>query len=209
MSQFYGYSPRILPFKKDSSTGFSQNSTLKQVAVQNFINLVLCAPGERIMYAEFGVGLRNYLFEMNNASTRRKIKSAIISQTSKYLPYIKIKEITFQGSDEDRNLLKINIIFYLSSTDEVTGMAFILNTGKGSYNIVEYGGDDRAAGAEFGGSDLENYDPERYSKEEEQFDDNDFPSGLDDSAEFARRRDIRHQRRQAGRPPLHDRGEDY
>ena len=74
MSQLYGYSPRILPFKRDSKTGFSQNMTLQQVAVQNFINLVLCAPGERIMYPDFGVGLRNYLFE-NLPYFRNIIKS--------------------------------------------------------------------------------------------------------------------------------------
>ena len=113
MSTTYGYSPRILPYTPDTQTGFSQNRTLKQLAVQNFINLVLCAPGERLFEADFGVGLRNYLFEMNNASTRQNIKQAIVSQAGTYLPYIKIEEISFLGSEEDRNLLKINIMFQI------------------------------------------------------------------------------------------------
>ena len=202
MSQLYGYSPRILPFKKDSKTGFSQNMTLQQVAVQNFINLVLCAPGERIMYPAFGVGLRNYLFEMNHASTRRKIKSAIISQAGIYLPYIKIKEISFKGSDVDRNLLRIDITFFITSVGEVSGMTFILDTGQGSYQVVEYGGGDSSYGPDLHMPlDAEHYDPELHSKEEDQFDDNDYPGGLDDSEEFARRRDIRRQRKKAGLPP--------
>ena len=198
MSQLYGYSPRILPFKRDSRTGFSQNLTLEQVAIQNFINLVLCAPGERIMYPTFGVGLRNYLFEMNIASTRRKIKSSIISQAGTYMPYIKIKEISFQGSNEDRNLLKINIIFFIVSTEQVTGMSFALDTGKGTYKIIEYGREH--AGDHW--SNLEHYDPENYSKEEEQFDDNDFPSGLDDAEEYNRRRDTSRKSRPTPPPPL-------
>jgi len=139
MSTTYGYSPRILPFTTDTQTGFSQNRTLKQLAVQNFINLVLCAPGERLFEADFGVGLRNYLFEMNNASTRQSIKQAIISQAGTYLPYIKIEEISFLGSEEDRNLLKINIMFQIALTEEVAGMAFIFHLGGGEFQIVQYG----------------------------------------------------------------------
>ena len=139
MSTTYGYSPRILPFSTDTQTGFSQNRTLKQLAVQNFINLVLCAPGERLFEAGFGVGLRNYLFEMNNASTRQSIKQAIISQAGTYLPYIKVEKISFLGSEEDRNLLKINIMFQITLTEEIAGMAFIFHLGGGEFQIVQYG----------------------------------------------------------------------
>jgi phage baseplate assembly protein W len=139
MSTTYGYSPRILPFTTDTQTGFSQNRTLKQLAVQNFINLVLCAPGERLFEADFGVGLRNYLFEMNSASTRQSIKQAIISQAGTYLPYIKIEEISFLGSEEDRNLLKINIMFQIALTEEIAGMAFVFHLGGGEFQIVQYG----------------------------------------------------------------------
>ena len=203
MSQLYGYSPRILPFKRDSRTGFSQNTTLQQVAVQNFINLVLCAPGERIMYPTFGVGLRNYLFEMNLPSTRRKIRSSIMGQTAKYLPYIKIKEISFKGSDEDRNLLKIDITFYISSTDEVAGMSFVLDTGKGSYQIIEYGGgDEGAAWAAAGGMDLLDAEgfAEARTKEEAQFDDDEYPGGPE-AEELAKRRDVRRKKKAAGVAP--------
>jgi len=139
MSTTYGYSPRILPYTPDTQTGFSQNRTLKQLAVQNFINLVLCAPGERLFEADFGVGLRNYLFEMNNASTRQNIKQAIVSQAGTYLPYIKIEEISFLGSEEDRNLLKINIMFQIALTEEIAGMAFVFHLGGGEFQIVQYG----------------------------------------------------------------------
>jgi|LWDU01.1.fsa_nt_gi phage baseplate assembly protein W len=148
MSTTYGYSPRILPFTTDTQTGFSQNRTLKQLAVQNFINLVLCAPGERLFEADFGVGLRNYLFEMNNASTRQSIKQAIISQAGTYLPYIKIEEISFLGSEEDRNLLKINIMFQIALTEEIAGMAFVFHLGGGEFQIVQYG-DMEPPGARF------------------------------------------------------------
>ena len=138
MSSTYGYSPRILPFAPDSSTGFSQNMTLQQVAVQNFMNIVLCCPGERIMYADFGVGLRNYLFQMNDSRTRQKIKNSILNQTATYLPYIKIRSFTFTGTEVDANLLKINIFFEILSTKEIVGMAFAAASGGSSWS-VSYG----------------------------------------------------------------------
>jgi len=52
-----------LPLSRDPESGYKLNKTLKQVARQNLKMLVLTAPGERIMIPEFGVGLRNYLFE--------------------------------------------------------------------------------------------------------------------------------------------------
>ena len=157
MSQTYGYSPRILPFGPDVQTGFTQNRTLKQVAIQNFINLVLCAPGERLFEADFGVGLRNYLFEMNDSSTRQAIKQAIVGQTATYLPYIRIEKISFQGSNEDRNLLKINIFFEITSTEEVAGLSFMFHLGGGEFQIVQYDADGYSVG--IGHCDLSTMSP--------------------------------------------------
>ena len=146
MASTYGYSPRILPFAPDIETGFTQNKTLKQVAIQNFINLVLCAPGERLFYKDFGVGLRNYLFEMNIASTRQAIKQSIVTQAGTYLPYIKIDSITFEGTEEDKNILKINIFFQLTSTDELAGLSFMFHLGGGEFQIMEYTTDGYSGG---------------------------------------------------------------
>tara|TARA_R100000008_G_C3584821_1_gene171351 strand:+ start:367 stop:963 length:597 start_codon:yes stop_codon:yes gene_type:complete len=119
MSSAHGYSPRILPFQIDPDTGFTQNMSLKQVAVQNFMNLLLCCPGERIMEPKFGVCMRKYLFEMNLPYVRNNLKSAIKAQAAEYLPYIKIQSVDFTGTDVDKNLLKINITFRILTTGEV------------------------------------------------------------------------------------------
>ena len=39
--------------------------TMMEVIKQNFKNLVLTNPGERVMLTDFGVGIRRFLFEMN------------------------------------------------------------------------------------------------------------------------------------------------
>ena len=145
MPQPYGYSPRILPFAPDDRTGFTQNLTLQDLAAQNFINLVLCCPGERVMYDSFGVGLRNYLFEQNTSATRGRLKTSIISQAAQYLPYIKIRQITFSNTSVDEYLLGIQIIYSIEGAlGSVLGhMEFNLSTPGGGINI-SYGYDDES-----------------------------------------------------------------
>ena len=144
----YGYSPRILPFAPDKITGFTQNMTLQQVASQNLINLILCVPGERIMHAGFGVGLRNYLFRMNNSGTRTHLKARIKAQVADYLPYIEIVNISFNGSDIDSYLLKIDLSYAIrglkcaaGTSRTIFGMSFLFSQNGAVDKIVEYGED--------------------------------------------------------------------
>mgnify|MGYP003136073497 FL=1 len=98
-----GFSPK-LPLTTDPDDGYALNKTLKEVARQNFKNLVLTSPGERIMDPQFGVGIRNYLFENNTTSTQGRIEAKIKSQTKKYLPYITIEMIEFNNVDTNPNI---------------------------------------------------------------------------------------------------------
>ncbi len=93
-----GFSPK-LPLTLDADSGYALNTTLKEVARQNFKNLVLTSPGERIMDPEFGVGIRSYLFENNSPTTYGQIEARIRQQTQKYLPYIQIDQIQFGTQD--------------------------------------------------------------------------------------------------------------
>ena len=70
-------------------------------------------PGERVMEPEFGVGIRNFLFENFNNSVFVDIKSEIIRQTSIFLPIINILEVNFDTSNPDANILGIRILYSL------------------------------------------------------------------------------------------------
>jgi|10_taG_2_1085330.scaffolds.fasta_scaffold59727_2 phage baseplate assembly protein W len=144
MPSSYGYSPRILPFAPDERTGFTQNLTLKDVAAQNLINLILCCPGERIMYDAFGVGLRHYLFEQNTRSTRSRLKTSIINQTAQYLPYINIRGVSFSNTSVDEYLLGIQITYSIKGVEATLlgQMTFNLSSPGEGGTIVSYGYDD-------------------------------------------------------------------
>ena len=91
-----GLSPK-LPTVPDENDGFALNKTYRAMVTQNFKNLMLTSPGEKVMDPEFGVGIKRYLFEQNDDSTYVEIKARILEQVKRYLPFIEIQDITFGG----------------------------------------------------------------------------------------------------------------
>mgnify|MGYP003127524038 FL=1 len=114
-----GYSPKF-PLQINNYVGaYALTATLAEVAKQNFINLMLTAPGERIMDINFGVGLRRYLFEQNTPGLHTQISRDISSQTETYLPFIELEKIVFNqsqviGGVEDQ-ILEISISYSVPS----------------------------------------------------------------------------------------------
>ena len=90
------YSP-YLPLTLDGVTGYKMLDTLKDVVKQNFKMLVLTNPGERIMIPDFGVGIYTFLFEPNNPLLYENIRERILTQTKKYLPFVRIVDVSFQS----------------------------------------------------------------------------------------------------------------
>jgi len=68
--------------------------------VQNFKNLLLTNPGEKMMDPDFGVGLQSYLFENAHPSLYEDIAEKIRSQTDKYMNAIEIVDIRFTDGAE-------------------------------------------------------------------------------------------------------------
>ena len=121
-----------LPLRRDSSFGvFALITDYETEIRQNFKNLVLTSPGERMMNTDFGVGIRNILFE-NYPTAKTIIKQRIDSQVRKYMPFINIQHILFDTVDsdqvplEERNVLSIKIIF--SVPDLNLNSSIIVNT---------------------------------------------------------------------------------
>lgn len=107
-----GLSPKF-PLYIDNIIGaYAANVTLEEVAKQNFKNLLLTTPGERVMDINFGVGLRRYFFEPMTGTTFEKISENIMSQVNQYMPFLDINDISFapgDGIEGEDNLLSITI----------------------------------------------------------------------------------------------------
>ena len=111
----FGISP-VIPLQRDDIDGFySLTKTLAKNVQQNFKNLMLTAPGERVMIPDFGVGLRNYLFENNTVLVQSQISDKINEQVKKYMPFVKVENLKFFGDDEQ--ILAVQIFFSVPSAD--------------------------------------------------------------------------------------------
>ena len=67
---------------------------------QNLKMLVLTAPGERMMDINFGVGLRQFLFEQADSDVYARIDEKIRQQVATYLPFIQINSIEFDVPED-------------------------------------------------------------------------------------------------------------
>lgn len=88
---------------------------------QNFKMLLLTSPGEYVMDPNFGVGLYNFLFELNTSLNRDGLSSSIVTQVAKYMPYVAIRSIDLNTSQIDNNKFSIRIVYRISKSvvDEI------------------------------------------------------------------------------------------
>ena len=99
MSSKHGISVK-LPLTYNSFDGpYTLNKKTKEAVRQNFKNLVLTAPGERVMDPQFGVGLRNFLFEQMNDPLFSRISERIRTQVQAYMPFVFVEHITFDSME--------------------------------------------------------------------------------------------------------------
>lgn len=110
LNGLYGLSPKLpLSFAKEGS--YTLLVELRDLIKQNFKNLMLTEPGERIMDINFGAGLKSYIFELLTDETRAEIENRIYSQTSRYMSYIEIEELMVRQDEMEPNYLVISIYY--------------------------------------------------------------------------------------------------
>ena len=116
-----GYSPK-LPLILDPNNGYRLTKNAKEVVSQNLKMLILTSPGERVMDPLFGVGIYNFLFDLNTQLTRIEIKERIARQVKKYMPFVTIQDVIFSetdGMDIDRSILSVGIQYVVPSLGEM------------------------------------------------------------------------------------------
>ena len=102
-----GIAPK-LPLQTSPVDGYALTKTLKETMKQNFKMLVMTSPGERMMDPNYGVGLRDYLFEQDASVTRSQLISGIRNQVRTYMPFIIVEDIHFPQT-ESPNMMNVAI----------------------------------------------------------------------------------------------------
>ena len=132
-----GISP-ALPLSYDQLDGpYRLTKTIKETISQNFKHLVLTNPGEKIMDPDFGVGIRQFLFELDNGGVQEEIRERIYQQAGKYLSSVQVLDIRFSGgsnqeSDQltvaDSNAMYMQILFKILALDSANVLTLPLFT---------------------------------------------------------------------------------
>ena len=119
-----------IPLRYDKSDGpYQLTKTLPETVKQNFTNLIMTVPGERIMNPDFGVGIIQYLFELSVSDNVYEILiDDIRSQTSKYLPIVQILSIASIVNSEGNQMLGIKISYNLDFLDIKDSLDLLLET---------------------------------------------------------------------------------
>ena len=99
----------VAPLRAGAKGQYLMVQDYASLVKQNFKNLLLTAPGERVMDADFGVGLRNYLFEPNDHFVRDEVSGRVERQVRKYLPYVTVLDIDYSSPDTDYDASKISV----------------------------------------------------------------------------------------------------
>jgi len=110
------YSPK-LPLTQHPTNGFENNQSVPSVVLQNLKMIVLTSPGERIMDPNFGVGIKQYLFEQNDSMTHSRVKARIINQVREYMPFVTIDKVSFSSEANNPNVMSngllVSIKYYI------------------------------------------------------------------------------------------------
>ena len=112
-----GIGPKF-PLSLDSVDGaYLLIKELKEEVKQNFKNLLLTIPGERVMDPEFGIGLERFLFENNTIELRSAIDTRIKQQVKKYIPFVQVRNLIVSPEDGpmamNANSLFLEIKYYI------------------------------------------------------------------------------------------------
>lgn len=124
------YLPLDKNTENNSSDGYNMIRGYVELAKQNFKNLMLTSPGEKVMDPLFGVGLRRYLFELEKNNLDKTIEGRINAQVKKYLSYITIRQIKF-NNDLNNNKLEVNVVYFIRPLNIQQFFNYSVNTVQG------------------------------------------------------------------------------
>ena len=97
-----------VPLPLNNVNIFKGTETMKDQIKTNLINLLLTSPGERINLPNYGVGIRNLLFEQKlNLET---IKLNLLKHVTKHIPLITLLDVKLSSSN-DQHTIFMNITY--------------------------------------------------------------------------------------------------
>jgi phage baseplate assembly protein W len=124
--QFEDYAIGITLPIQIGNTAFNQSFKTADQVKSNIKNLLLTKRFERLMQPEFGSGMQELLFNMNDDN----LENTIVDTLSKWLPYVNVETINIQQPNEfkDNNKVEVSVSFRVSDTQILDTVTFNVQT---------------------------------------------------------------------------------
>ncbi|MDH5682500.1 MAG: GPW/gp25 family protein [Spirochaetota bacterium] len=93
--------------------------------IKESIRIILgTSPGERVMRPDFGCGLQDLVFEINNTSMRSKCEFVVEEALKKWEHRIEVINVSAETDNENDGVLSINIDYYVVSSNKRYNMVY-------------------------------------------------------------------------------------
>jgi len=117
-----------MPVQRGNTGYFSQAFTSYDQARSNLLNLLSTKRGERVMQPLFGTGLHSLLFEPMDDEFETKLQTTITESVNYWLPYINIKDIEIEMTDEmkDNNIANMTAQFTVGTDINLQEITFTI-----------------------------------------------------------------------------------
>ena len=128
--QFEDYAIGITLPIQIGNTAFNQSFKTADQVKSNIKNLLLTKRFERLMQPEFGSGMQELLFNMNDEMFADNLENTIVDTLSKWLPYVNVETINIQQPNEfkDNNKVEVSVSFRISDTQILDTVTFNVQT---------------------------------------------------------------------------------
>lgn len=103
--------------------GSLQLAVHEQCVAQSIWTILGTAKGERLMRPDFGCGINDLVFELNNAATAGRVASEVRDALSRYEPRIRVGAIDI-ARDGDGSRLAISIDYTIVATDTPNNLVY-------------------------------------------------------------------------------------
>ena len=114
---------------KNSRDGFflDLNDGDNQAIKADLLHLILTRRGQRLYNPEFGTNLLQYIFEPNDSVVWGDIKEEVTTVVKKYLPNLKITELSLAESPESEYAVVLTIRYEITDDVFTTSDFVIIN----------------------------------------------------------------------------------
>ena len=94
-------------------------------SIQQSIWIILAtSPGERVMRPDFGSGLQDLVFAVNDVSTQGQIEDRVRSSLVLWEPRIQVQDVEVAADADDPALLLIRIQYQVRTTNNVFNLVY-------------------------------------------------------------------------------------